>query len=80
MRAGPKVIFQAAFFDGRWRGYADFLLRVEHSSKLGDFSYEVLDTKLARPFAVLRAPTCLLCGCTSRRAGRMPGTWCSKYG
>ena len=36
------------FFDGRWLGYADFLLRVETPSKLGAWSYEVADTKLAR--------------------------------
>ena len=27
MRRGDDVIFQATFFDGRWRGHADFLLR-----------------------------------------------------
>jgi uncharacterized protein len=48
MRAGRDVIFQATFFDGRWRGHADFLLRVERPSTLGDWSYEVADTKLAR--------------------------------
>ena len=48
MRAGADVIYQATFFDGRWRGHADFLLRVETPSELGDWSYEVADTKLAR--------------------------------
>ncbi|HEY2704908.1 MAG TPA: TM0106 family RecB-like putative nuclease [Candidatus Dormibacteraeota bacterium] len=48
MRAGAGVIFQAAFFDGRWHGRADFLLRVEEPSDLGSWSYEVADTKLAR--------------------------------
>jgi uncharacterized protein len=48
MRAGRDVIFQATFFDGRWRGHADFLLRVDRPSLLGDWSYEVADTKLAR--------------------------------
>ena len=50
MRAGPQVIFQAAFFDGQWRGFADFLLRVDTPSALGNYSYEVADTKLARSF------------------------------
>ena len=27
MRGGADVIYQATFFDGRWRGHADFLLR-----------------------------------------------------
>jgi predicted RecB family nuclease len=48
MRAGAEVIFQATFFDGRWRGQADFLVRVEEPSDLGRWSYEVADTKLAR--------------------------------
>lgn len=46
--AGTDVIYQGAFFDGRWQGFADFLLRVETPSALGPFSYEVADTKLAR--------------------------------
>src|SRR5438874_1312326 len=48
MRSGQEVIYQAALFDGRWLGYADFLLRVDTPSDLGDYSYEVADTKLAR--------------------------------
>ena len=48
MRDGPDVIYQATFFDGAWLGFADFLLRVEEPSKLGAWSYEVADTKLAR--------------------------------
>ena len=48
MRAGADVIYQATFFDGRWRGHADFLVRVEVPSDLGPWSYEVWDTKLAR--------------------------------
>ena len=48
LRAGPDVIYQGAFFDGRWQGFADFLLRVDVPSDLGSFSYEVADTKLAR--------------------------------
>jgi predicted RecB family nuclease len=48
MQAGRDVIFQATFFDGRWRGHADFLIRVDRPSNLGDWSYEVADTKLAR--------------------------------
>src|SRR4051812_41016462 len=48
MRAGTEVVYQATFFDGAWRGHADFLLRVETPSDLGAWSYEVADTKLAR--------------------------------
>jgi predicted RecB family nuclease len=48
MRRGEDVIYQATFFDGRWLGLADFLVRVEVPSALGEWSYEVVDTKLAR--------------------------------
>jgi uncharacterized protein len=48
LRAGAEVVYQATFFDGTWRGHADFLLRVDRPSDLGAWSYEVADTKLAR--------------------------------
>jgi uncharacterized protein len=47
MRRGDEVIYQAAFFDGTWRGHADFLKRVDMPSGLGEWTYEVADTKLA---------------------------------
>jgi predicted RecB family nuclease len=49
MLAGADVVYQAALVHGDWRGFADFLERVERPSPVfGAFSYEVLDTKLAR--------------------------------
>ncbi|WP_354569519.1 TM0106 family RecB-like putative nuclease [Glaciihabitans sp. UYNi722] len=39
---GAEVVYQAAFFDGRFLGYADFIIRDDAGS------YEVYDTKLAR--------------------------------
>jgi predicted RecB family nuclease len=48
MRRGVDVIYQATFFDGRWRGHADFLIRAAVPSDLGPWSYDVADTKLAR--------------------------------
>ena len=48
MKSGPDVIYQAVLFRSPWQGYADFLIKCDTSSSLGDFSYEVLDTKLAR--------------------------------
>ena len=50
MRRGADVIYQGRLEDddGRWSGYPDFLLRVNRQSALGDWSYEVLDAKLAR--------------------------------
>ncbi|MBM0108657.1 TM0106 family RecB-like putative nuclease [Steroidobacter sp. S1-65] len=48
MRAGAEVIVQGAFLRGSWSGRADVLIRVPLPSALGDWSYEVVDTKLAR--------------------------------
>src|SRR5437667_10274008 len=48
MSEGVDVIYQGTFFDGRWRCHPDFLLRVDRPSKLGPYSYEVADAKLAR--------------------------------
>ena len=48
LAAAPDVIFQGAFLDGPWQGYSDFLLKVDRPSTLGDYSYEVADTKLSR--------------------------------
>lgn len=47
MREGIDVIAQAPLSDGRFTGFADFLRKVDRPSPLGDFSYEVIDTKLA---------------------------------
>jgi predicted RecB family nuclease len=51
MASGADVIYQATFFDGTWRGHADFLLRVDGADRpsiWGPYHYEVADTKLAR--------------------------------
>ena len=48
MREGFEIIFQATLRDGCLVGHADFLRKVARPSDLGDWSYEVMDTKLAR--------------------------------
>jgi len=48
MRAGAPIIAQGAFQVGHWGGRADILRRVEKPCDLGSWSYEVVDTKLAR--------------------------------
>lgn len=48
MRGGAPIIYQAAFLRGPWHGFADFLRRVDEPSALNDWSYEPIDTKLAR--------------------------------
>ncbi|MHB8273534.1 MAG: TM0106 family RecB-like putative nuclease [Dermatophilaceae bacterium] len=52
MRTGVDVIYQATFYDGQWGGQADFLLRTDRPSDLGDWSYDIADTKLARRLKV----------------------------
>lgn len=48
MRSGVDVVFQATFIDTPWTGHADFLVRVDTPSALGDWSYEPVDAKLAQ--------------------------------
>jgi predicted RecB family nuclease len=48
LKAGKKYIAQGMLTHGRFSGIADLLRRVEVPSKLGEFSYEILDTKLGK--------------------------------
>ena len=48
LREGATAIYQATFQHGPWRGHSDFLIRVEKPSALGAWSYEAVETKLAR--------------------------------
>jgi uncharacterized protein len=48
MARGDAAIVQGALQVGSWSGRADVLRRVEAPSALGAWSYEVVDTKLAR--------------------------------
>jgi predicted RecB family nuclease len=48
MRTGAPIIVQAALRSGHWSGRADILRRIEQPSDFGIWSYEVIDTKLAR--------------------------------
>ena len=48
MRRGVPIIAQGTLGVGRWGGRADVLRRIEKPSELGAWSYEVIDTKLAR--------------------------------
>ena|SRR5258705_1640900 len=44
MRSGREVIYQARLETEEFAGYADFLLRVDGRSALGEYHYEVWDT------------------------------------
>ncbi len=73
MRAGAKLIYQATFFDGRFLGHTDFLRRVQKPSDLGDWSYEVIDTKLAlspKPYFIVQL--CSYSEHVQRVQGHMP--------
>jgi predicted RecB family nuclease len=48
MEQGAEVIAQGALAEGRWFGRPDVLRRVAKHGKKWDWSYEVVDTKLAR--------------------------------
>jgi uncharacterized protein len=47
LQGGAAAIYQGALLDRNWGGRPDFLLRVDGSSKLGSWRYEVAETKLA---------------------------------
>jgi len=50
IKEGKEMISQALLMDedGKFRGLADFLIKVNTDSDLGPWSYEVYDTKIAR--------------------------------
>jgi predicted RecB family nuclease len=48
LHSGADVIYQGTIADGTWGGRSDFLIKVEKPSKLGSWSYEAVETKLAR--------------------------------
>ena len=48
MREGVEIISQGVFLMDSWFGRLDILRKVKKSSSLGDYSYEVIDTKLSR--------------------------------
>lgn len=71
MRAGHRVIYQATLYDGRWVGYADFLLRRDgRASSLGDHAYDIADTKLARR---LKVPALLQMAAYAQRLEQLQG-------
>jgi predicted RecB family nuclease len=48
MKKGADIIFQGTLLRDNLYGHPDFLRKVNSPSNLGPFSYEVMDTKLAR--------------------------------
>jgi predicted RecB family nuclease len=73
LKSEPEVIYQAFLYDQPFLGYADFLVRVEKPSELGQYSYEVLDTKLARhpkPYYIIQL--CLYSQMIAALQGTLP--------
>lgn len=71
MKSGADVIYQARLIEeGSWGGWADFILKVTSPSDFGDWSYEVLDTKLATE---TRAGTILQIALYSEKIGAIQG-------
>ena len=48
LRDAFYAVYQATFLNEPWGGRSDFLVRVDKPSALGAWSYEVVETKLAR--------------------------------
>ena len=74
IRSGPDIVFQAALQLDSFAGYADFLERVPGTSKLGEFHYEISDTKLAsseKPSYLLQL--CAYAEMLEAVQGRRPG-------
>lgn len=72
MKKGVDVIVQAPLAHGRWFGRADVLRRVERPSKLGPWSYEVHDCKLALD---TKATTILQLSLYSECIAAIQGEW-----
>lgn len=71
MKRGVDVIYQARLIEeGVWSGWSDFVLKVDMPSNLGDWSYQVMDTKLATE---TRAGTILQIALYSEKVGSIQG-------
>lgn len=73
MKDGVDVIVQARLQQDQWMGYSDILLKVPGKSRIGDWSYEVQDTKLAqntRAATILQL--CLYTDLLAQLQGRIP--------
>jgi predicted RecB family nuclease len=72
MKKGVDLIVQPPLADGRWFGRADVLRRIERPSKLGPWSYEVYDCKLALE---TKATTILQLSLYSECLAAIQGQW-----
>lgn len=71
MKEGADVVYQARLKEeGKWSGWADFLIKTDTKSDLGEWSYQVWDTKLTNE---TKAGTILQIGLYSERVGQIQG-------
>jgi uncharacterized protein len=81
MQAGRQYIYQAYLAGGQWAGYADFLVRVEIPSALGDWSYLPMECKLAiQPKPAFIIQSCAYCDLLSQIQGLLPSTFQVRLG
>ena len=76
LHSETKTIFQAHLVHGQFGGYADFLTRVPGESLLGDYYYEVADTKLAKspkPYFIVQL--CCYADLLESIQGRLPASF-----
>jgi uncharacterized protein len=74
MRAGREILYQAELRRDDFEGKSDFLRRVDEPSALGAWSYEIVDTKLARtPKAYFLVQLCAYAKMLEAGQGRRPG-------
>jgi len=48
IKDGYDLIYKAFFIDLHFRGEVDFLIKTKEKSKIGDYNYDVYDTKITR--------------------------------
>ncbi|MBY0357582.1 MAG: TM0106 family RecB-like putative nuclease [Candidatus Obscuribacterales bacterium] len=75
LKTGREIVYQGFLAKAPFAGRSDFLMRCNLPSKLGDYSYEVWDTKLARkikPYFILQL--CAYCEMLAEIQGIMPET------
>lgn len=76
MESGVDIIYQARLIESdEWNGWADFLIKVQKESRFGNWSYEVMDTKLS---SETRAGTILQIGLYSEAIAKIQQT-CPEY-
>jgi len=81
MRAGVEVIYQPRLELMPFAGFADFLIRVPGRSTLGDYHYEIWDTKLARePKPYYLVQLCCYAEMLGELQGRRPERICVVLG